>query len=199
MTKKNKQKDELRNAGHSFVGIEEYDNDMPRWWLNLFYVTIVFGVGYLAWYHLPFFPSKSLIEEYENARSRISVSAEEIREEQARLAQTFSIAIAVQDPAVVALGNEVYAQNCASCHGSVGQGLVGPNLGDGFWIHGSAASDVLKVVADGVAAKGMPAWEPILGSEKVQAAVVFLKTLEGKTAGAPQAKGPEGEPGVLHD
>lgn len=62
---KNNQKDELRNAGHSFDGIEEYDNDMPRWWLNLFHVTIVFGFGYLAWYHLPFFPSKSLIEEYE--------------------------------------------------------------------------------------------------------------------------------------
>lgn len=196
---KSKQKDEVRNPGHSFDGIEEYDNDMPRWWLNLFYVTIVFGVGYLAWYHLPLFPSKSLIDEYEASRAQVSVSAEEIRAEQAKQAQSFSLDAALQDADLVTLGNQVFAQNCASCHGTLGQGLVGPNLGDGYWIHGSAFSDVLKVVDEGVAAKGMPGWGPILGAEKVKAAVVYIKTLEGKTEGAPQAKGPEGEPGVLHD
>lgn len=100
---------------------------------------------------------------------------------------------------MVALGKQVYVQNCASCHGAAGQGLVGPNLRDGYWIHGAAFTDVLKVVDEGVAAKGMPAWGPILGGEKVKAAVVYIKTLEGKTEGASQAKGPECEPGVLHD
>ncbi len=196
MTNK-KQQDELRNPGHSFDGIEEYDNDMPSWWLNMFYVSVVFGVAYMAWYHLPFFDSKSLQEEYEEAAAAVSVSAEEIRQAQAEAAASFSLETAVQDAALVAQGEKVYATNCASCHAASGEGLVGPNLTDGFWVHGSSFEEVSRVVAEGIPAKGMPAWEKIVGPDGVQAVVVFLKTLEGKGEGKPNAKPPEGEPGTL--
>ena len=76
-------KNELRNPGHNFDGIEEYDNDMPRWWLNLFYVTIVFSIGYLCWYHTPVFSSKSLLDEYGEQKEQLLL-AQEAQKEKAK-------------------------------------------------------------------------------------------------------------------
>ncbi|MCX6126233.1 MAG: hypothetical protein NTV34_15985, partial [Proteobacteria bacterium] len=65
MTKKEQPKNQPR--GHEFDGIQEYDNDMPKWWVYLFILTIIFAIFYMAWFHLPFFPSKSLSGEYDEA------------------------------------------------------------------------------------------------------------------------------------
>lgn len=199
MTKKNRAKDELRDKNHTFDGIQEYDNDMPRWWLGMFYVSIVFAVCYLAWYHLPFFPSQTLQEEYEEASATLSVSAEDIRKAQQAESSQFRLETAIQDPDLLALGKEVYDQNCSSCHLAQGQGLVGPNLTDEFWIHGSTVADLRKVIQEGVPAKGMPAWESILGTAKIDASIVYIKSLEGQGVDVPGAKAPEGEPGQLRD
>ena len=177
------------SSEHSFDGIQELDNPMPRWWINLFIVSIIFAVGYLAWYHLPFFPSKYVEQVYH----------EETKEAQKKGSGAeqvgFDFSEAAKDSTLVAEGKQIFQENCVSCHANLGQGLVGPNLTDDFWISGSTGPDLVKVVAKGVADKGMPAWENILGATKINKVVSFIYSIQGtRPAGAKEA---QGKPGTL--
>jgi cytochrome c oxidase cbb3-type subunit 3 len=85
-----------------------------------------------------------------------------------------------KDPQVVARGAALFKQNCLSCHGDRGQGVIGPNLTDSYWLHGDKAMDVYKTISSGVLDKGMPAWRPLLGVNKVQDAAAFVLTFRDK-------------------
>lgn len=186
MTNKNPEFNKPR--GHDFDGIDEYDNDLPRWWVNLFKVTVVFSIAYLAWYHLPFFPSKSLEDEYKEAVG----TANEVA---AANAASENLSEIVKDPAAIAKGQEVFSSTCASCHGPAGQGLIGPNLTDNFWLHGNTLNDVKKAIADGIPAKGMPAWGSVLGNEKVVSVLAYISSIQGKVGENPKAA--QGQEGTL--
>lgn len=93
-------------------------------------------------------------------------------------------------------GKQVYNANCAACHGLQGQGGVGPNLTDDYWIAENTFKGVETSIGVGVPEKGMPGWKTILGEKKVQALVVYIATLQGTNP--PDAKKPEGKPGKLH-
>lgn len=186
-------KDELRE--HSFDGIQEYDNDLPRWWVVLFWITIVWGVGYVGYFHF-YLPSpeerlaSSLKDREQQMASRQSakpvVSAEE---ERARLIALTS------DQKMKTIGAQVYGTSCAPCHGAEGQGLVGPNLSDNYWIHGGAPENIKHTVLEGVPAKGMIAWKTLLTEEQVNAVVVFVMNLHGTNPPNPKAaEGPEYKP-----
>ncbi|MEM1350129.1 MAG: c-type cytochrome, partial [Myxococcota bacterium] len=85
----------------------------------------------------------------------------------------------------------VYASNCASCHGDLGQGLIGPNLVDAFWMNGGDDVSIFETVSVGVPAKGMPPWESILMPEERVAVTAFLYSIRGTTP--PNPKEPQGE------
>lgn len=88
-------------------------------------------------------------------------------------------------------GKKVFKQNCVACHGQKGEGIVGPNLTDDYWIHGNKLSDVVKVITNGVPAKGMMAWKPQLSTAQIQAVASYVLSLKGSapTNGkAPQGK-----------
>ena len=72
-----------------------------------------------------------------------------------------------ETPAAIAAGEAVYKANCVACHGAELQGGIGPNLVDSSWIHGSKPEEIVATITNGVAAKGMPTWGPILGNEKI--------------------------------
>lgn len=175
------QKDELR--GHSFDGIQEYDNDLPRWWVTLFYASIVFSIPYVIWYHTPFFDSKSLVEEYQA----------EVLATNPVVTQADTAAIDYANPELIAKGKAVFDANCVACHGAQGQGVIGPNLTDDFWIHGNKLAEVTQIVDVGVPAKGMPAWGSLLGAEKVSQLVGYMKSIQGLAVENPKA--PQGNPG----
>jgi len=162
---------------HEYDGIQELDNDMPKWWVNLFLVTIVFSALYLMWYHLPFFPSLSLIDEYALAAKTSAEAAQKQRSLQS--SDAYDYAAAVKDPSFVAKGKETFLATCAACHANDGGGGVGPNLTDQFWLHGGAPDKIEHTVLAGVAEKGMPAWESVLGTDKVREVVGFILTLKG--------------------
>lgn len=82
-----------------------------------------------------------------------------------------------RDPQTVAAGHTVFTQNCVACHTATGGGLIGPNLTDVFWIHGGAPNVIYRTVLEGVPAKGMPAWGPQLGEQRVQSVVAYLLTI----------------------
>src|SRR5690606_6169533 len=101
------------------------------------------------------------------------------------------LAALAQDPAAVEAGKALYAQYCVACHGPEGGGLIGPNLTDAYWINGAGKpTEIRRIVASGVAAKGMPAWEPMLGVEKVDQITAFVETLKGRNV---PGKEPQGE------
>lgn len=183
MTSKQEDKNELR--GHSFDGIQEYNNDLPRWWVRLFYATIVFSVPYFIWYHTPFFNSKSLVDEY--------MDSIEQQVKTATAAADASAPIDYSSPELIEKGRAVFSTNCAACHGATGHGVIGPNLADDHWIHGATLADVTNIIDKGVPAKGMPAWGSVLGAEKIAQTVAFIKSIQGTSGSNPKpAQGTQG-------
>lgn len=175
---------------HVFDGIEEYDNRLPNWWLGLLWGSILFAFGYWFYYH----PSRL-------GEDQLQAYASEKAEHDAKVAAATPkpppgvgpeelIAGWAKDPAVLGQAKELFTQNCASCHGADGQGLVGPNLTDKFFLHGSKPGDIHTVVAKGKLEKGMPAWEPVLGAERTQKLAAYVISLKGKNL---PGKDPQGE------
>lgn len=157
---------------HVYDDIEEMDHPLPRWWLLTLYGAIVFSVGYWGWYHT-FDVGDSTSEAYAAAVARHDAAA------QARLAaappaSAETLAALAQDAAAVGRGKQVYEQNCTACHGADLRGLVGPSLVDATWIHGAAPTDILRTVQDGVLAKGMPSWRPVLGPTRTAEVTAFI-------------------------
>ncbi|HVK61803.1 MAG TPA: cbb3-type cytochrome c oxidase N-terminal domain-containing protein [Bdellovibrionales bacterium] len=173
---------------HNYDGIKELDYPLPRWWLILFYVSIVFAVGYAGYYMLGFGPT--LTQE-------LAIDLQQISEAQAKAPKPESqgdevFAVALKDPKQVQLGHDSFSAKCAACHGDVGQGLIGPNLTDDYWLHGNGSLQAIaKVVAEGVPEKGMPAWAAIVKSDELVHLVAFIKSLRGTNP--PAAKEPQGE------
>lgn len=95
------------------------------------------------------------------------------------------------DAAVLQTAKETFRTSCAVCHGEEGQGLVGPNLTDRYFLHGAAPAQVHRVIAAGVVEKGMPGWELALGKEKVDALAAYVLTLKGRDV---PGKPPQGTP-----
>ena len=154
---------------HSYDGIQEYDKRLPRWWLMTFYGAMVFAVFYWAYYQaykIGQSPQVALREEMaENARKAA---------EKAGIIDDGSLWRMSRDPVVVAAGKATFESTCASCHKPDLTGLIGPNLVDHDWIHGGHPMDALKTVTEGVLAKGMPQWGPLLGEQKITEVVAFI-------------------------
>ena len=170
---------------HRYDDIEEEDNQMPNWWLFILFGTIVFMFGYWLVFHT----THHLLDP----RSEYEAQVAEIKK--ARLAQAplsdDAILAVAKDAALLEEGKQVYAASCAACHAQEGQGLVGPNLTDKFWLHGNKPSEIAKSVADGYADKGMPPWGQMLGQDKVRKVSAFIVSIKGKDlAGKP----PQGDP-----
>lgn len=175
--------------GHEPDGIREYDNPLPRWWLYLFYGTIVFSIGYAIYYHLGG-PGKSVAAEY--ALEMEALEALKAAKRPKVELDEATLAAAYREPAQVAAGKALYASRCVACHGPDGQGTVGPNLTDEYWIHGGGTlAGIFKVVRDGVPAKGMIAWGTQLDADQLKQVVAFVASLSGTKP--PNAKAPQGE------
>lgn len=142
--------------------LTEYNKPLPRWWINLFYLTIVFSVAYIAWYG-----GLGDYEGYAKWSSQREHAAEKTRQD-ARLQKTFAqyegkpISAIAQDPRAIVLGRSIFNNTCATCHGSAAQGAVGyPNLSDDIWHWGGEPEQVLQTVLDGREGV-MPEWSKVL-------------------------------------
>lgn len=171
-------------TGHVWDGITEYNKPMPRWWLNLFYLTLVFGAVYFVLY-----PG---LGAYAGTQGWTSVAEHDAdrAEAEARLAPLFARYRDVPlpelgaDPAALALGRSVFANHCATCHGSDARGALGfPNLTDGDWLWGGTPEAVLQTIRAGRQA-AMPALGGALGDGGVTEVAVYVQSLSG-TPGDP--------------
>lgn len=171
-----------RLLDHSYDGIQEYDNPMPRWWVWIFYATIFFSVAY-AWDPTGHLRGPGRVPEYEkqiaDAATRWPAAVVTL--------DTAALGAKVGNAAVLAAGKEVFATMCAACHAADGGGSIGPNLTDDYWLHGSTIADVQRTIADGVLEKGMPAWARVLRPEQFEAVTIYVMSLRGTTPAAPKA------------
>jgi mono/diheme cytochrome c family protein len=268
---------------HNYDGIQELDNDLPPWWLWLFYITIIWSVGYLIHYHVigtgdssaveylkemnpdweetttkagfsieyrsPLYQGDqdltplvrvqmALAQEKEAARllaekqamGETSISMSDIgfneiiiaamnaasAEDLEKLKSAFpDIYEAYQtgesaesvtaepekvdepeievltDAASLASGESIYIANCATCHGKLGEGGIGPNLTDEYYLHGPTMNDIIRILNNGVTAKGMISWRGILKPQQMHEVSSYIYQLRGTDP--PNAKEPQGE------
>lgn len=171
---------------HDYDGIQELDNPLPKWWLLTFYGAIIFSMGYYFYYELSTGPSTS--QELRQAMSVIEAKREKANAE-ADANVNWPELLANKE--VLVQGKLVYDKNCTSCHGSLGEGGIGPNLSDSYWIHGDGSVETTAtLVKKGVLEKGMPPWKDILQPQDLQATVVYISSLKG--GNPPNAKAPQG-------
>ena len=172
---------------HNYDGIQEYDNPLPRWWVYLFYATIVFAVLYYL--NVPGIGiGKGRLANYEadvaewkaaHPQPTGGVSPEQLT------------ALAT-DQVTLAAGKQVFMTNCVPCHRADGGGIIGPNLTDGYWLHGGTLPEIHKTIEEGVLVKGMPNWGKLLKPDQVTAVAIYVASLKGTNP--PNPKAPEGVP-----
>ncbi len=174
---------------HEYDGIRELDNKLPPWWVWGFYLTIVFAFVYLIHYHVSGSGSLQL-EEYNHEMRTAELEKENRIKTDANFV-TESNVVASNDPAVLSEGQSIYKKDCVACHGNAGQGGVGPNLTDDFWLHGGGIKNVFKVITNGVPDKGMISWKSQLSPKQIQAVSNFILSMHGTNPQDP--KDPQGE------
>ena len=160
---------------HDADGIKELDNKLPRWWVWLFYLCIAYSVVYMLYYHvLGMGDLQAAVYQKEMAKG------EAIKQ---RAIQSFESMIGSLEPAqdteTLAEGQQIYTTYCAPCHRDDGGGLVGPNLCDDYWIHGSNYVDTLKIIINGVPEKGMITWRGVLRPSQIQAVASYIYEFRG--------------------
>ncbi len=191
----NKQSEKTKTSGgeaelldHDYDGIQELDNMLPRWWVYLFYACIAFAVFYYAYYELG--GGQSIDQEF---NADIGALQDKAREKSQVPFPNEQKLLAVQNHgSSIGKGKEVFQSKCASCHGEHGQGLIGPNLTDEFWLHrdGKVLS-LAQTIHAGIPDKGMPPWGPVLSEEDIYRVAVFVHSLKGSNPAA--AKAPQGK------
>ncbi|MBE9483675.1 MAG: c-type cytochrome [Bacteroidetes bacterium] len=182
-------KDELTGdkllAGHDYDGIQELDNALPKWWVWLFFITIVFSVIYFLSLFV-FHTMDTQDEEY----NKEMLAASELKNTQTTVPQESTLSL-LTDDASLAAGKVIYDKSCLVCHLSKGEGLVGPNLTDQYWMYGGSIEDVIDIIVVGVPSKGMISWKDQLSPKQIQEVSSFILSLQGTNP--PNAKEPQGE------
>jgi len=261
-----KKKDRLLE--HDYDGIQELDNDLPPWWLWLFYISIVYGVIYMIHYHVtgtgdlsaveymkemnpnrteaqgipgpgmslgyqsPFAGNTgemtpqmwAAFENYVGPKVEFQTLVMEAMrrataDDQEKLKTAFpdawktltegggSIAPAqaaplasaaanlnftrLTDAASLDAGQRLFVTNCASCHGAEGQGGIGPNMTDNYYIHGGQINQLAATIINGVPIKGMISWKGILTDEQINQVASYMMSLRGTNP--PNPKAPQGD------
>jgi cytochrome c oxidase cbb3-type subunit 3 len=208
---------------HEYDGIRELDNDLPPWWLYLFYFTIVWAVLYFAYYHVfsigysstdqymseidprysreqnPNYQPPGLLKSYyspwhsprgDETPYSIALSGPQVEFVELSPEDEPEVA-ALTTPEALGAGEKIFRKNCVQCHGAAGEGGIGPNLTDPYWLHGAGINNVLKTIKYGVPAKGMISWRGFLDQEQIHEVASYVVTLVGTNP--PNAKAPQGE------
>lgn len=174
---------------HNYDGIKELDNNLPPWWKWGFYLTILWGLVYLFHYHV-FATGKLQKAEYFNEVA-IADAENQARAEKMKDYVAADNVLALNDAAAINAGKDTYSKNCVACHGANGEGGVGPNFTDEYWIHGGGIKNIFKVVTNGVPAKGMISWKSHLSPKQIQQVGSYILTFQGTKPANP--KEPQGD------
>lgn len=183
------EEEETLMLDHDYDGIKELDNNLPPWWKYGFYLTIVIGVIYMINYHV----TKSAplqAEEYAISVKKAQAEVAEYMKKSANNVDETTVKL-LSDNSDLTIGKDLFIGNCAACHGKLGEGTVGPNLTDDYWLHGGGIKDVFKSIKYGWPDKGMKAWKEDFSPMQIAQLTSYIKTLRGTNP--PKAKDKQGE------
>jgi cytochrome c oxidase cbb3-type subunit III len=164
---------------HEYDGIRELDNRLPPWWVWGFYLTIVFAIAYLFHYHL-LKTGDSQEEAYKKEMNLAQKEIDDYLKSQAMNVDETNVTL-LTDESAISSGKAVFEQNCTVCH-KAGQGDIGPNLTDEYWLYGNDVKDVFKTIKNGTS-NGMPDHASKLNPVQIQQVasyVLSLKYMEGR-------------------
>lgn len=172
-------------VGHSYDGIEEYDNPLPRWWFMLFVATVLFALGYLALY--PGLGNwKGMLPGYEGGWTQVKEWQREMDKANDQYGPLYAKFAAMpveevaQDPQALKMGGRLFASNCSVCHGSDAKGAYGfPNLTDNDWLYGGEPETIKTTIMGGRQA-AMPAWRDVIGEEGIRNVAAYVRSLSGR-------------------
>jgi cytochrome c oxidase cbb3-type subunit III len=173
---------------HHYDGIEEQDNPIPVWFSTLFWVTVIFGIGYYGYYELG--DGTSLRATYEKNILVHEALVADSRGKAPKTSEEDLLAL-TKNPEEMKSARANFETKCFSCHGVKGQGGIGPNLTDDYWLHGAKLTEIRAVISGGVLDKGMPPWESSLSSKEMDSLAAYIRTLHGTHPSG--AKAPQGE------
>ncbi|MEH6680461.1 MAG: cbb3-type cytochrome c oxidase N-terminal domain-containing protein [Sediminicola sp.] len=173
---------------HNYDGIRELDNELPPWWVYMFYATIVFAVVYMARFHI--FNGYDQDIEYQQEVAEAQMAIEEYKKNAKDLVDINTVEF-LADPIDLKAGESIFRSNCIACHMADGGGGIGPNLTDEYWILGGGIKNVFHTISEGGRdGKGMIAWKQNLKPLEMAQVASYVLSLQGKEAAAP--KDPEG-------
>ncbi len=164
---------------HNYDGIKELDNNLPPWWVYGFYATILFGVVYLARFHV--FNDYTQAEEYETEVAEAKIAIEEYKRTAKDLVDINTVTL-LTEASDISAGKAVFTTNCVACHKADGGGGIGPNLTDEYWILGGGIKNIFRTISEGGRdGKGMVAWKQTLKPAEMAQVASYVITLGGTT------------------
>ncbi len=174
---------------HNYDGIRELDNNLPPWWVYLFYASIVFAVVYMARFHV--FNDYDQDQEYEQEVAAAQLEIEEYKKNAKDLVDANTVEL-LTDAGDLKAGQTIFESNCVACHMIDGGGGIGPNLTDQNWILGGGIKNVFHTISEGGRdGKGMIAWKQNLKPAEIAQVASYVLSFEGTTPANPKA--PEGD------
>lgn len=171
---------------HDYDGIKELDNNLPPWWKYGFYLTIVVAVVYMINYHV-IKTSPLQAEEYTNSLKQAEAEIAEYMKTSANNVDESTVKL-LENPDDINTGKELFIANCAACHGKSGEGSVGPNLTDDYWLHNGSIQDIFKSIKYGWPDKGMKSWKEDLSPMQIAQLTSFIKKFKGTNPANPKEK-----------
>ena len=171
---------------HSYDNIQELNHPLPSWWNATWGISIVFAVGYFAYYQ--FLGGPTLRDEFNEDYKLVAAKQLQYKLKESAFSPEYYAKVLADDG--VKKGHEVYEINCLPCHAAGGIGDVGPNLTDDHWLLAQGTPETIyPVVFNGSEANGMPIWSEMITKDEIYQAVAYVMTFHNKFA---KGKDPEG-------
>ena len=176
------------DLGHDYDGIRELDNRLPPWWLYGFYGCILFACVYLWRFHVAHTAPLSE-EEYTISVHNAELQKAAYLKNAANLVDETTVK-QLTGNADLAAGQHVFETTCFACHGKAGEGGVGPNLTDEYWLHGGSIQEIFKSIKYGWPDKGMKSWKDDYSPSQIAQIASYVSSLQGTHPA--NAKAPQG-------
>jgi cytochrome c oxidase cbb3-type subunit 3 len=174
---------------HDYDGIKELDNNLPPWWVYLFYACIVFAGVYLVRFEIMGGDNQEMELTKELAQAKIDVA--EYMKTAPDMMDEKSVTL-LTDATALAEGKAIFTTNCVACHRADGGGAIGPNLTDEQWILGGGIKNVFHTLVNGGRdGKGMISWKGTLKPKEMQKVASYVLSLKGSNPKDPKVS--EGE------
>ncbi len=174
---------------HDYDGIKELDNNLPPWWVYLFYGCIIFAAVYLVRFEIMGGDNQEMELKKEMAQAQIDIA--EYKKTAPDLMDEKTVTL-LTDAADLAAGKAIFTANCVVCHRADAGGQIGPNLTDDQWILGGGIKNIFHTLVNGGRdGKGMISWKGTLKPTQMQEVASYVISLHGSNPKDPKA--PEGE------